>query len=113
MTKQTDTERRREQQRAEMKRYEADNDLVPGTSSHDGKTARGGVEWEGLARMALGRHPDDRTADDVEALRRYPTPRSSMTGEPLDELQHAERRGAVVTRVEPDGYVARERNDVD
>lgn len=74
----TDNERRRLQQQAEMQRYEADNDLVPGSSSHNGKAATGGVEWRDRARMALARLPDDRDDGDRAAIAAHPNPPSGL-----------------------------------
>lgn len=38
------------------------------------------LEWEGKARLALCRYPEDRTVIDAEAIYRYPQPRSWVGG---------------------------------
>lgn len=79
-------EERRARHLREIADYEAEHDIVPGTSTYREKTGpAGGQEWEGCARMALARREAgiDLTERDLEALRRYPNPRSSFTGLPL------------------------------
>lgn len=102
--------------RAEIQRYERDHDIVPGTSARVG----GGVSWEGLARMALARLPEDRTEADVEALRQHPHPRCSLTGRPMQERSPAEldeiRRHvsfADQRAADAEAGVARDRADID
>lgn len=75
-------ERRRAAQRHEIKRFEQQHDLVPGTAQHDGRQPRGGVEWPDRARMALARDAAGLALNDTdrEAIRRCPNPPSGVTG---------------------------------
>lgn len=73
----------------ELAAYEHAHQLVPGTASWHGTAAGGGQELEGLARMAAARRPQDRTRADLAALARYPAPRSSLTGRPLEVTEVA------------------------
>lgn len=72
--------------RRRLDAYEHDHDIVPGTASWDGWTPeqlgvpKGGTTWEGAARMALARLPEDRNDQDRDAIRRYPAPCSGVTG---------------------------------
>lgn len=45
------------------------------------------LEWLGRARMALGRDREDRDGVDLEALKMWPDPPSSLV--PLDEIDPA------------------------
>lgn len=75
-------ESERARKRAEMSRYEADNDLVPGTCSYGHDGPQGGMSWEGRARMALARQAAGLSMSqlDRDAIERYPRPCSGITG---------------------------------
>ena len=68
---------RRARMRRQMEAYEqAHPDMIPGSSSHDGREATGGRFYADAARMAKAREGAGLplTDTDREALRRHPIP---------------------------------------
>lgn len=71
-------------ERAEVAAYEAAHpEYVPGTVQHDGTRPAGGQLYADRARLAAARPADRRDPDDLEAIRRHPSPPSGLTGLPL------------------------------